>query len=207
MASLQSVTEVVLSGRGTVAAVVGERGIGKTTFLDRLESALGDLPRVRVLCPGTGMAALIDALGVALGLPSGASEEEVVDALTSGTVEAVLVDDAHRIVQPQIGGLAQLDHLAEIVRRSGAPVSWVLTFGTHAWQFVRRARGERATFDQVAVLEAWEEEEIAKLLEARMEDAGLTPSFDGLVIPRPLDFDSDLDEAERTAQAYYRIRS
>ena len=204
-ARLGAMAELLRSRPGTVAAVVGERGMGKTVFLDRLEAEIGGLERLRIECPTGGYGALVAALAEGLALDREIGEAGVVEFLAAGGPVVVLIDDAHRIVRPEIGGLEDLDRLAELMRRCGSAVSWVLAFGSHGWAFARRARGERAAFDQVVELTPWREEEIGALIEGRTAAAGLAPSFAGLSVPRPLDFDSELDEESRTAQAFYRI--
>jgi hypothetical protein len=120
-----------------------------------------------------------------------------------------LIDDAHRLVRPAIGGLEGLDRLADFARAVRGDASWVLSIDAAAWQYVSRARGERVFFDEVHALPRWSEQAIAELIRSRSELAKLRPSFDEIVIPRRLDMSAEAIERptlqQRAEFGFYRI--
>jgi hypothetical protein len=75
------------------------------------------------------------------------------------------------------------------------------------WTFLQRARGTKPLFDDVIALKPWGEEAIVRLIASRNEQAGIAPSFEGLVGPLPKDADAiDVREAiDRTRAGYYRL--
>jgi hypothetical protein len=198
---LDELRDMVAQPRSTLSAIVGERGAGKTTLLRRLEDAL-EIPVLRVRCPVDGFDALLTRMGRELGVTS--TPQAITKALGERGATVVAIDDAQRLIRPAIGGMHGLDRLGELARASGDDVSWVVTIGNAAWQYVSRARGERLFFDQTLRLGPWTEEQIGRLIQTRTKKAGLDPSFEGLVVPRQYD-DSDGEQEGRSEIGFYRI--
>ncbi|MGB5368311.1 MAG: AAA family ATPase [Polyangiales bacterium] len=202
--SVHAMRALVRSDRHAIVAVVGERGLGKTTFLNRVTNDLEPGSLCAVQCQPGGFAVLLVEFARALGLPETATEEEVVASLRERAPSVIRVDDAQRLVRPLIGGLEAIDQLIELTRRVSPRTSWLIAIGMPAWQYLRRARGDRAAFDQVIKLQPWEENQIASLIEQRTAAAGVVPSFERLVVPRQVRT-SPVSDAERTKQDFYRI--
>jgi hypothetical protein len=195
--------------RGGVVALVGERGMGKTSTLGRLRrdeagdmlllgSPRGDLGALR--------AGLADGLGPPLS-PTATFGEVVAALAASPTKGAVLVDDAHRFVKPVVGGLADFDAILEAANRHAGNLTWVFAFDDVVWPFLARARDSRPLFDDVIPLERWSEAHIVSLLRSRTEQSGLAPSFEQLLEPLPATAD-EVDRQEALAQCeadYYRL--
>jgi len=202
--SVHAMRALVRSDRDAIVAVVGESGLGKTTFLNRVTSDLEPGSVCAVQCQPGGFAALLVEFARALGLPETAPEEEVIATLRKRAPDVIRVDDAQRLVRPLIGGLEAIDQLTELTRRVSPQTSWLIAIGMPAWQYLRRARGDRAAFDQVIKLQPWEENQIASLIEQRCAAAGVVPSFERLVVPRQVRT-SPVSDEERTKQDFYRI--
>ncbi len=223
---LDSLLEFNSSQGGTLSAVIGEYGAGRTHFLRQLASELELRARAReatpdkaqaarlkvslIQCPPGGFEVLLGAIAEAIGLERMATRAQVVETL-SDQPRVVLLDDIHRLVRPAIGGLRGLDQFAEFVREVSDPVSWICSIGSAAWQYVSRARGERVFFDRVVELPAWTEPQITALIRGRSHDAGVHPNFDDIVIPRQFDAatlaegEARASESERSELGYYRI--
>lgn len=203
-AEIASIAAAIDAPGGGVFAVVGERGLGKSMLLDRI---LRDKPSsVRVGCPVGGAAPLARELRRALGLDADASEDALRDALAQrGEDSALLIDDAHRLVRPTIGGLDDFDRIVALARDSSDRTTWVFCLGAVIWQYVERARGTRPVFDEVIHVVPWREENIAALLKLRSERAGITPLFDDLVGEEEDDEDLRREQLARTEVSYYRL--
>lgn len=197
--------EALLRGRrNTATVVVGERGAGKSTFLRRLGSRFETGTVFQVACPAGGFDGLVRVLAEALA-PTATTATALAMALRERAPVAVCIDDAHHLVRPIIGGLADLDRAVEMIRAAGDQTSWVMGFSAPLWRHVSRSRGDRAMFDQVIELPRWSESAVAALVQSRSRAAGLDPSFDDLVVPRQLEQGIELDESERTEKNFYRI--
>ena len=195
---------LVRSDNHAIVAVVGERGLGKTTFLNRVTSDLEPGSLCAVQCQPGGFSTLLREFARALELSDSATEKEILATLRERAPSVICIDDAQRLVRPLIGGLEDIDHLVEFTRLVSPQTSWLIAIGMPAWQYLRRARGDRAAFDQVIELDPWAEAQIATLVEQRTTAAGIVPSFERLVVPRQVQT-SPVSDEERTKRDFYRI--
>jgi hypothetical protein len=203
---LDKLRERLRQRKGGVIALVGPRGMGKSVLLRSLHR---DFPDTTLLqAPKNGATALRAALADTLKLPSAASLEESVGALAASPFgRALFLDDAHRFVQPMMGGLATFDALLAAASANATLTTWVFAIDEVLWLFLQRARGARPLFDEVIRLYPWREEQIIELLRERTALAGVQPSFERLLEKLPPNADEiDKQEAlDRRAASYYRL--
>lgn len=185
---------------GTLSVVVGERGLGKSTMLRRMVAALGEEQTRTAMCPSDGLQGLLRVLARN---PDDSSIDSVRRDLCQGPPRIVLIDQADRLVRPQVGGLEDLDRLLELARACGPAVSWVLSCSISSWQLAIRARATGVAFDRVEQLQPWTQAQISHLIQNRCAQDGIDPDFEDLVVPRA--FDSGPDEEDRVEAGYYRI--
>ncbi|MBV1858373.1 MAG: AAA family ATPase [Nannocystaceae bacterium] len=184
----------------TLSVVVGERGMGKSTFLRRIVQRSEETTCI-VGCPPEGFTALLEALAVQFDAAD-YGLETVAKAIRDAGPSLICIDDAHRMIAPAVGGLEELDLFTRFALQVGGDVSWMVAVQEAAWHFVERARGERVFFDQVLSLPRWTEDQIATLIQRRTGELELKPNFDALVVATESD---DPAEGRRTALGYYRI--
>ncbi len=205
-AQAEQLTACIDAPGGGVFAIVGERGAGKSTLLARVEQ---QAQRVKVVhCPFGGIERFRTSLLQTLGGGAQAPLERAAElAEKDARGHGILVDDAHRLISPSMGGLAHFDHVLQVVRQHSQHTSWVFAFDERIWQFLERMRGSHPLFDKVIYLDAWREAGIVKLLTQRSRDAELKASFTHLLGDLPSDAD-EIDVADalhRTEAAYYRL--
>lgn len=201
---IAAVLEAIDAPGGGVFAVVGERGSGKSRLLGRL---LEDKPDSLVVeCPPGGVVGFRAALCGALDLPSGCTDQEVIECLDARSDNnALFVDDAQRLIRPTIGGLDDFDRVIALARASSTTTTWVFCIGAVIWQYVARARGPRPIFDEVINIRTWSEEEIAELLSRRSRLANLEPVFRDLIAEEEDDELLFAEQLARTEASYYRL--
>lgn len=190
---------------GGVFALVGERGSGKSTILRRIASEGEDAHLVK--CP-LNADEIQKRLLRTSDAPDGISLEEAAKLMDQdGRHTALLIDDAHRLVKPVMGGLRAFDEFVEMASRHSLHCAWVFAFDEVMWTFLERARGAKPLFDEVIELKPWGDEAIATLLETRCAQTDVSPKFDGLVGPLPRDADEvDMQDAlARTVTGYHRL--
>jgi hypothetical protein len=180
--------------------------MGKTALLRHLSDADGHCLYVNLsqddpeslrmqLAAVTGLAPGTSLIGIARHLDN------------SEGVRGVLIDNAHRLVRPTLGGLQVFDDVVALVSKHCEHVNWMFSLDAITWQFLERARDVRPLFDEVAQLQPWREEEIVTLLRNRSERAKIRPNFDHLIDQLPPNAD-EIDKYEavtRQAAGYYRI--
>ena len=176
-------------GRGGVVALVGHRGLGKSTLLARLGAETPD----------------------ALALPCDASSTVTTVRAALEAARAaprlVLVDEAHAVIKPIVGGLRVFDEVLAFARARSERTLWIFAIDGVVWPFLRRARDARPMFDEIIALEPWTDEQIGALLALRSADAGVTPSFEGLLDKLPPSA-NEVDKQEALAgkrAGYFRV--
>lgn len=203
-ASVERLNNLVRAENNAVTAVTGERGAGKTTVLRRVMAGLAPGELCQVDCESSSYHELLEKLARTLGLAPGVDEQTLARTIQQRGLKVICIDDVQRLVRPIIGGLEDIDRFIAFAHRVGASSSWLVAIGAPAWQYLRRARGDRATFDEVVALEPWDEKHVAQLVRQRCSDLSVAASFESLVVPRQLDA-GQLTDAERTERDYYRI--
>ncbi len=194
-AQLDDLVTLLKDHEASVSVVVGERGMGKTTFLKRLSIELDD-PFYLVEC-GATWDAFSKAVQEELGVESvGGVRKKLKDEQA-----IMLIDDAHFISRPSIGGMDDLDRLTDLARRSGT--RWIIAMDLAAWQYVIRARDE--LYDRECVLPRWSEGDIGTLLRQRTKSAEVDASFEALVVPRQFDAAPQEDDETQKEEGYYRV--
>ncbi len=194
-------------GAGPVA-LVGERGIGKSTWLTALEERLpGDLVthRLALGAPRITEETVCRWLAESLGLPAVTDAEGLIVALHEGPRRVVLLDDAHLMLRRAHGGAGGIEALVQILRRTGRHVFWVAAFGRFAWSYLRFLLRQPDVFRQTHRLEGWSEDALAELIDRRMAAAGVTADYVPLM-PEGVAHGYDHEgELARTRERFLRL--
>ncbi|SLK01145.1 hypothetical protein [Novosphingobium mathurense] len=191
---------------GTVTLVVGERGLGKSSFLRDLSGQYEDCGKVVRLSVGSpDLGALLRDLHAALG--TGVKSPDPAE-LSGWLARAdapclITVDDLQRLVIPAIGGLAAIDTLIAMARSSGINCRWAFTIGEDAWSFLQRARIDRVLFDAVIRLPHWSSADLRALIERRTAQVGLQPDFSAMIDDGVFELGEDLTVEERKKRGYF----
>ena len=203
---VEEVIERIKAPGGGIFAIVGERGAGKTALATRIADKFDELTMVS--CPRGGLAAFRPILNRGVGLDESATAEDAAKKLDSKEVDsAVLIDDAHHLIRPMVGGLSDFDQLLDLARQHSNNCTWIFAIDEVLWRLVERARGARPLFDDVIRLKPWSEEGILRLLTNRNTIVGIDPSFEHLLDARATAGD-ELDRQDalaRTSANYYRL--
>lgn len=169
--------------RGGVIALVAPRGMGKSSLLREVARRVEG--HAFLGCRAT----------------TGLSD---VTAAAAGDPPIVLVDDAHTLIEPRIGGFARFDEMIALARAHAERTTWVIVIDASVWPLLKRARDARPMFDEAHVLSAWGEEQLAALIADRCEAAGISPSYDGLLEKLPPGADEiDRQDALRAKRTGY----
>ncbi len=167
--------------RGSCGAlvIIGDRGSGKTSLVQRITTELlGRRTIHRVLPPREG-ATEREAFAEALGKATRAegTPDELVSRLPDGTV--IVVDDLELWWERSPDGLGALELVAELVKRFGDRILFVLALSKQAFGFINRYQpiGD----DALAVLECspLPAEELKAIIMLRHGSTGLQFALEG----------------------------
>jgi len=190
-------------GDGGIVAIVGERGIGKSSFIESMRKPLND--QIAVLdCDSGQFSELETRLSAELG-QTDTSPESIANALAQQDVRAVVINNIHRLVRPVIGGLKEMRKLTALIESVNTNVLWVLTVDCFAWQYLRRARADHSSISELIELPTWTEEQIGELIEKRNTEANITPSFENVHIPAEHAVTTLETAEERNKAGVYRM--
>jgi len=186
--SLTRLLERARAGRGGVVAVVGPRGMGKSSLLRELERRVEGAR----LCQDPSEIAKLRV--------------ELEDSAWAEP-SLVLFDDTQRLLKPVIGGMHDFDDALTWARSRANSCLWVFAIDRVLWPLLRRAHDSHPSFDEVIRLEPWDEEQLDNLLTVRSRDAGLENSFEGLLdaLHPPRDQIEREDALAERRKAYFRM--
>jgi hypothetical protein len=167
---------------------------------------MGGVPVVRVTLEErvTSEAALVETLARGLGLEGVGRLDELIDRMRRGPRRLLLVDQGQNLMLRAVGGLSAFEAFSRVAVMAEATVPVVCTFSAYAWQYLVAVTQERSIFKHTIELGPWAEEDIARLVNARMEALGIVPSYEDLVVDR-LDGTALDHEVIRTGERYLRL--
>lgn len=195
---LESIARTATQHRGGMIALIAPRGMGKSSLLQALHAQVEG--SISIVCdPHTSIEAVRRAAHA-----MGRNEDE--PSATSAP-PLMLLDEAHALAKPIIGGLALFDELIALARGNCTETTWVFTIDAAVWPFLKRARDARPLFDELHHLEPWDETEIGALLAQRTADADIVPVYTGLLdkLPAGADEIDRMDALQAKQNGYMRM--
>lgn len=161
--------------------IVGNRGMGKTTTLQRIHLSLSQsnqtvLTRVppKVLTKNSFFLWLSDVLKTPI-----SSTEDVLsydDKLVQKKI--VLVDDIQNLFISRIGGFEAYETLIEVLGLSTKNIFWCLSVNSRSWTYLKGVYGEEHFYGETYHLSPWKDYEIQKLIVLRHDKTNYHRSYD-----------------------------
>ncbi len=173
---------------GFSAALVGEQGAGKSTWLAALADELPDEPaslQLEAIHGCDDPTVLCRWLGEALVGKACDDLESLLEALQDVPATVVLLDRAQNLFLRRVGGTQSVSALFDLIARSPDHVHWVVAFSEHAWLYLQSGYAGQTPFRKIVQLGRWNEEKLAAVLETRTVAAGYTISYEGLLEGEP----------------------
>ncbi|MEZ5563099.1 MAG: hypothetical protein R3F27_09125 [Gammaproteobacteria bacterium] len=195
---LEHIAGNVRQGKGGMIALVAPRGMGKSSLMRALHQQINN--SISIVCdPHTSTEAVRRAVHTH---NHEASQTDAPDEQKGPPL--ILLDEAHALAKPIIGGLALFDEVIAIARGNCTETTWVFAIDAAVWPFLKRARDARPLFDELHHLDPWDEAQIGSLLAQRTADAGISPVYTGLLDKLPVGADEiDRIDALKAKQGGY----
>jgi len=199
---------------GALIALTGERGAGKTTWLQALQRHLGDTLPNTLHTFETRIPSEDDIcrqLAAVLGVPETTDPQRLIADVLAQPPQVVLLDLAQNIMLRAVGGLAGYQLFLRVAQATVGRVLWVVAYAHWPFQYLQRVHSGRDVYDDCIELQPWSEEDIGALIDARLDAAGFTADYDQLLLntpalaARPSPGAMANEAAERTADRYYRL--
>ncbi len=171
------------SGQDGSLVLVGEKGIGKTTFLALLERELSDIGVRRYVFAeklrsgGDLSGGLCRQMGIAE-----TDIRNLAGHLRSEGPQVILLDEAHNIFLRTVDGFRAVRALVNLVDATADKVFWVLVFNAYSWAFLKKVSNHVRAFRRVLRLPPWSQAELKELVAKRNERSGVTVEFDEVLL-------------------------
>jgi hypothetical protein len=164
--------------------VIGEKGIGKTTFLTLLERELSShaLTRHSLSRKLRSEKALVDELGALFDVPEAAHTGAIANKLMSGEERVVFLDEAHNVFLRTVDGYDAYEALIRLVNFTSDKVFWVLVFNQFSWTFLNESRKRVHYFRRLLRLPSWSRDELRELISMRNKRSGVEIEFDEMLL-------------------------
>ncbi len=187
--------------------LVGPPGGGKRAWLDALEPQVSPpVSRVRLSRRVASAQELAAALGSELALEreENPSIETVAAQLNRNGPLVVVLERLENLFLSQIGGYVGFDALDTLIQKTTNAVFWISCCSEAAFNHLSSVRREALLFSSDR-LPAWSEEQIGRLIERRVVDAGYRLDFSELVTRKAGTEQRRARLEEDAREAYFRL--
>ncbi len=187
---LEELHEILTTWRETGARgsylLTGERGIGKTSWLNQIRREDLEIQRIllgrRVTNPADLCARIAELLEVDAGPDAG--PRELGRVLYNGPKRVVVLDMSQHLFLTDVGGYEAFMAFATLVNRTCNNVFWLCSMSAYAWRHLRAVRPDATVFRTRHHLTGWSEDRISELIRARCAASGVQFNFADLVVDR-----------------------
>lgn len=184
---------------GASFLLTGEKGMGKTSWLGRVQSTAVPVERVTLNHRVLSESRLVGTLTRELELPleDDAGMQALRKALLAGPKRIVVVDLGQNLFLGKVGGYDTFESFVSLVEATSTQIFWVCSISAFAWVHLAAVRPDLIVFRDREALFPWSEEQVGQMLQARTQAAGVEIVYDDLL----------RDPARRleTAQQYTRL--
>lgn len=166
--------------------IYGDKGIGKTTLLKRVATAIedkkvADVSYVKMPSKTISKKKLYEFIAASLGLEGeGIVNIDEVDAKLT-TKKVIVIDECQNIFLSQNGGFNAYYELINIINLNTKNIFWVMSFNKYSWLYLDRAFGRNQFFRNVFELTGWSDAKIKELIMKRHNKTQYKLSFDLLI--------------------------
>jgi hypothetical protein len=200
-------------GRRGLVAVIGDRGDGKRSMMDRLSQELEHRHRLvpirwrlneRLKTREDAMRWLAAQAGISDIEPT---QDKFIEQLALQLPGGIyVIEDAHLAFLRSVGGFGALQSLLYILNGLAEQHCWILTIHRPAWAYLSRLPSivNVDVFRETVFLSRMLEKDVQDLTTSRLRAAGYRPRFDGLVRRNLLGGDPEM-ELDHATRGFFRL--
>lgn len=166
-------------------AIYGDKGIGKTTLLKRVESIVGedqsvDVMYVKLPSKVIEKSALQDFFSSIFNFEAESFDIYRIDSsLPKKTV--VILDETQNIFLSKTSGFDAYYALMNIINMNTKNLFWVMSFNKYSWLYLDRAFGRTRFVRNVFEVKGWSDTKIKELIMKRHQNSSYRLSYDLLI--------------------------
>jgi len=165
-------------GKAASLSLVGERGIGKTSFLMANKSIFDGVEMLYIpISRGRDKYQSLKDVFQECGVRTFEEGEFREYALDSSSRKVIILDNCHNLFLRMIGGFETIKELLNLIVSARSDVLWILAFNSYAWNYLDYTMNIGSYFESILTLKPLKTEEMEALIIKRVEEHGLKISF------------------------------
>jgi ABC-type multidrug transport system fused ATPase/permease subunit len=187
-------------------AIYGEKGIGKSTFLNILEDEFKDYKILKTQVPPKLITKneVINFFSSLLGIDSLKGPISLAQGFENKEKSIIILDDAHNLFLAKYGGFEGFKCFLNLINAQVDNIYWIVAFNTHAYSYLNQVHGENQYFAETIFLDSWSDVEIKDLILLRHKKTDYQLSYEDIVIALRNSV-ADQDVLEDTESRYFNL--
>jgi len=163
-------------------AVVGEKGSGKSTFLNlTFETEMSDAPPIQITLDDTiwSEKQLVDLLVDGLDMSSANSMQEIIEEINGWPDRKVVcIECIQNCFVRNLNGYEAIEKLCYLVSETKDQVFWVVSCSRYAWRFLDKTVQLSEYFSHVTTTDVLDADQVKKVILNRHRSSGYTLHFE-----------------------------
>ncbi len=186
-------------------AFYGEKGIGKTTILNKIESDFQNLKTIRLDMTKrlTTSSDVFKFFGEQFGIEQAESAVPFINKFKKTEKTIIILDETHNMFLSKIGGFNAYKTFLELVNIQSDNIFWLASFNLHAWNFLTAITGQSNYFRLTLKVPHWTDKDIKKLIMMRHDKGEYKLSFSNLL--QATRVNDDIDTEEYIEDQFFRL--
>jgi hypothetical protein len=186
-------------------ALIGEKGSGKSSLLDMIESRYSKCRVKRIDIPPKIItrAAVLDFFSQELGKDLSQGDESLLQADAEMPDTVLLIDNAQNLFLGELGGFEGYRTFAELMNSGTEHLFWCVTFNLRSWHYLRAVFGGMPLFRQAIEVGDFSEEDILKLIMSRHNLTRRHLAYDDII--RATQSEDELIGERQVEKQFFRL--
>lgn len=163
-------------------AIIGEKGSGKSTFLNLIrksELAQEDVTQIDLHDTIWAETELVEQLAASLNFSSIQSVSDIIEALkSSGNRKVVIVEGVQNCFVRNINGYEAIEKLCYLISETSDQVFWAISCSKYAWNFLNKTVQISEYFSHIAMSDTLNADQIKSVILNRHRASGYTLIFE-----------------------------
>jgi hypothetical protein len=168
--------------------ITGEKGIGKSAALGRLEAHMGKeldhirVHRLRVPPKTTRREAVYQMVGDLLGMDMGDGPRALAESDAQRTPTVIMLDEAQNLFLAEVGYLDGWRALLDLTNTKVENLFWVIAINNQSWAYLCNVFGREYQMRHVIRVKRWSQNEIRSLILSRNHLSGYKLRYDDILL-------------------------
>jgi len=167
-------------------AIYGEKGIGKTTLLDRIEKQFTEQKTIRISIPTKiwQKEELNSFFAKELGLEETESlKKSILEFNKKQTGKTlILIDDAQNLFLGKYGGFEAFREFVTLVNLKTDKLFWCSSFNEYSWSYIKGVMGSAQYLRTEVFLGGWTDDAIRELILTKHKQSDYKLSYDQIIM-------------------------